>query len=220
MNELLKNKKVIIVGPCKSLVNKNKGVFIDSFDIIVRIKKGYPILENRTNDLGSKTDLLYSNLRMDNNTNNLEKTHIIQMNNNNVLLVYPQPLVKPYLLRYNFFKKQYPKQNIVINKKYENYNNFKKICNAEPTIMTFAIMHLLQFDLESLTCIGFSFRENGYLEEYKTIEQDKESFERTYLSVYKSHNLENEKKHFFNLLKSDTRLKYIDTHIKIPELNK
>ena len=156
MENLLKNKKVILVGPCESLKDKNKGKYIDSFDIIVRIKKGYPILESRIKDIGSKTHLLYSNLRMDNNTNNLEKVHINKINNNNILLVYPQPLIKPYLQRYKFLKKKYPKQLIILNKQHENYMNFKKKCNAEPTIMTFAIMHILQFDIISLTCIGFS----------------------------------------------------------------
>ena len=147
---------------------------------------------------------------MDNNTNNLDKIYINQINNNNVLLVYPQPLIYPYLKRYKYFKKMYPKQSIILNKDNGNYLNFKKICNAEPTIMTFAVMHLLQFDLFSLTCIGFSFRENGYLKEYKTIEQDKESFERTYKSLYKSHNLENEKKYFLDLLNKDSRVNYIN----------
>ena len=32
MEELLKDKKIILVGPCKSLIGKNLGSYIDSFN--------------------------------------------------------------------------------------------------------------------------------------------------------------------------------------------
>ena len=208
MNELLQNKNVILVGPCKSLEQSNKGEYIDGFDVVVRVKKGYPIPNYRIKDLGSKTNILYSNLRMDNNTNNLNKSDIETLNNEKVILCYPQPLIKPYNHRYQLFKKKYPEQDIVLNKDTINYLDFKKHCGFEPTIMTFAIMDLLQFGLKKLVCIGFSFREYGYLNEYKTLEQDKESFQRTYIN-FKSHDLEKEKDYFFNLIEKDKRLEYI-----------
>lgn len=50
------NKRVLIVGNSVSLFNKPYGEFIDSFDVVVRLGKGYPWPEFKEN-LGSKTDV-------------------------------------------------------------------------------------------------------------------------------------------------------------------
>ena len=50
----LNDKKIIIVGPASYLIGKNLGNFIDSFDIIIRIKRGYPIEPTLAMDLGIK----------------------------------------------------------------------------------------------------------------------------------------------------------------------
>lgn len=205
MEELLKDKKIILVGPCKSLIRKNLGSYIDSFDIVVRIKKGYPVPEYLQSDYGSKTNLLYTTLRMDNESNNLKKEDMVRINQNKIQICYPQPLTKQYLKMYQLFTKKYPKYNLILDKKNPEYFNFKKETNCEPTIMTFTIMHLQKFNFKSLECIGFSFRKYGYYKEYKNQEQDKESFNRTYNSGY--HSIEKEKTFLDNLCKNDERIK-------------
>lgn len=50
------NKRVIIVGNSISMFNKPYGEFIDSFDVVVRMGKGYPWPEFQEH-LGSKTDV-------------------------------------------------------------------------------------------------------------------------------------------------------------------
>ena len=50
------NKRVLIVGNSISLFNKPYGEFIDSFDVVVRMGKGYPWPEFKEH-LGSKTDV-------------------------------------------------------------------------------------------------------------------------------------------------------------------
>lgn len=49
-------KRVIIVGNAVSLLNKPYGEFIDSFDVVVRLGKGYPSPELKEH-LGTKTDV-------------------------------------------------------------------------------------------------------------------------------------------------------------------
>lgn len=57
------NKRVLIVGNAVSLFNKPYGEFIDSFDVVVRLGKGFPHPEFKEN-LGTKTDVwVLSNLR-------------------------------------------------------------------------------------------------------------------------------------------------------------
>lgn len=58
----LNNKKVIVVGPDTSLIGKNKGNFIDSFDVVVRHNTVFdflPFNDKLKKDYGSKTDILY-----------------------------------------------------------------------------------------------------------------------------------------------------------------
>lgn len=205
MEDILKDKRVILVGPCKSLIGKKLGEYIDSFDIVVRIKKGYPVPEHLQQDYGSKADLLYTTLRMDNDSNNLKKEDIKRINDNNIQICYPQPLIRQYLKMYKLFIKKYPKQSLILDKKNPDYYNFLKVTNYEPTILTFSIMHLRKFNLKELECIGFSFRKHGYYQEYKSKEKDDESFKRTYSNGY--HSIEKEKHFLEQILTEDQRIK-------------
>ena len=204
MEDILNDKRIILVGPCKSLIGKKLGNYIDSFDIVVRVKRGYPVPEHLQEDLGTKTNLLYTTLRMDNNSNNLEKEDIKRINDNNILICYPQPLTQQYLKMYNLFTKKYPKQKLILNKKNPDYFEFKKIKQCEPTILTFVVMHLKNYNIKSLECVGFSFRKHGYYKEYKSLEKDIESFKRTYDSGY--HSIEKEKSYLENLCNKDDRI--------------
>jgi len=58
LNNLLKNKKVIIVGPSPHLQNMKKGSFIDSFDCVIRINE-IGINHNLYEDYGSRTDVSF-----------------------------------------------------------------------------------------------------------------------------------------------------------------
>jgi len=55
----LKDKKVAIVGPAKSIEGARQGTLIDSYDVVVRVKSVHipPELED---DLGTKVDVLYT----------------------------------------------------------------------------------------------------------------------------------------------------------------
>ena len=42
-SEYFANKRIVLVGPSPSLLNRQDGKLIDSYDIVCRIKKSYPI---------------------------------------------------------------------------------------------------------------------------------------------------------------------------------
>lgn len=73
MNELdklaysnfLKDKSVILVGPAPTLRGKNKGDWINSFDVVVRTNGAIMLLDNEdfVKDYGSRCDILYSNVQ-------------------------------------------------------------------------------------------------------------------------------------------------------------
>ena len=60
--KFLKNKKIVLVGPSPDMINNNKGELIDSYDIVVRINKGFIIFKELEKDIGRRTDILYSSL--------------------------------------------------------------------------------------------------------------------------------------------------------------
>jgi len=55
----LKDKKVAVVGPAKSIEGTRQGALIDSYDVVVRIKSVHVPPELET-DLGTKVDILYT----------------------------------------------------------------------------------------------------------------------------------------------------------------
>ena len=55
----LDDKRVALVGPSASTILSGNGPIIDSYDVVVRLNRALPIAENRINDVGIKTDVLY-----------------------------------------------------------------------------------------------------------------------------------------------------------------
>ena len=86
------NKRVIIVGPAEYLLKSNNKDFIDSFDIVIRIKSGYPVPKKYINNLGSKTNIIYSNLVPI--RNNFTRNNLKEINKNNIIIKYPFPILK------------------------------------------------------------------------------------------------------------------------------
>ena len=58
--KFLKGKRVIIVGPAESLLERGDGKFIDSFDIVVRVNRGIEPTIKNFKKIGSRTDILYN----------------------------------------------------------------------------------------------------------------------------------------------------------------
>lgn len=55
MRELIKNKRVAIVGNAKSLLNNEYGIEIDSYDIVCRLNRGIKIINSTAQ--GTRTDI-------------------------------------------------------------------------------------------------------------------------------------------------------------------
>ena len=62
--KLIKNKKIIYVGPSPHLRGKGMGSFIDSFDLVIRINQAFEIPESDCEDYGSRTDILMNCLNI------------------------------------------------------------------------------------------------------------------------------------------------------------
>lgn len=62
--KLIKNKKIIYVGPSPHLRGQGMGSFIDSFDLVIRINQAFEIPESDWEDYGSRTDILMNCLNI------------------------------------------------------------------------------------------------------------------------------------------------------------
>jgi hypothetical protein len=59
--KLVKNKRVVVVGPAPYLLGRNMGTVIDDYDIVIRINDIIPPMDIRK-DYGTRTDILFHNL--------------------------------------------------------------------------------------------------------------------------------------------------------------
>ena len=226
----LKNKKIIIVGPGDYLIGKKNGKFIDSFDIVIRIKRGFPINKSLIDDLGEKTNILLSSLKTtkvkDSNKkyfyqNNFSENDINDMNNLLNFILFPYPTIIP---PFNKFYNQYLQLNnlntILISgdNYFQNYNNFIKELETTPTIFLSSLVYLLKYKFRELYIIGITFQKEGYYPQYKTKEMVKSSQIRTLTNKKNKnknsiHDMNKEIFYFKKLLNNDKRI-IIDQKLK------
>jgi hypothetical protein len=187
----LKDKEVIIVGPAPYLEGSNMGKLIDSFDVVVRIKSGYPIPNPLKKDIGTRIDLWYTNLKAE--QNHLNSVTFEEMEKNNLkTIIFPYPIKYERndvfktsmirligLMQHNFksgvssiqkhFK--YRNKKCPFNISYDTsslyFQNLEKIIGSRPTTGMLAIMDLLQYDIKKLQIIGFTFRYEVLMEQQK-----------------------------------------------------
>ncbi len=213
----INNKRIVIVGPSPSILNKEEGELIDNFDIIIRIKKSVPIDKKLHKYIGSRTDILCTHLKIKQNNFDYKSLDIIS---NQLKYIYmPFPLISPFDNFFNSFTNYYSeylkikkKQPILIyyinkddNIEFTNYLNQCKILDTTPTTFAALLIDILRYDFTELYITGFTFRKDGYYKQYKTLEEDKESYNRTIIKR-NIHNMDKEILYFKNILLNDERI--------------
>jgi hypothetical protein len=58
--QLIKDKKVALIGPAQYLVGSKHGKEIDNNDVVVRINRGIELIDKHEEDIGKRADVLYS----------------------------------------------------------------------------------------------------------------------------------------------------------------
>jgi hypothetical protein len=136
------NKSIIIVGNSQTLIEKNNGKIIDSYDIVVRMNHGYPRNEFKK-QMGEKIDiwavsflneelllhefkLIQHKIKYLFRANIIKSSYILKSNVNIVMsggsfYENAQKIVKPHLPSTGFF----------------TFFLFKELCNIEPKLIGF-----------------------------------------------------------------------------------
>ena len=166
-NDLLKDKRVIIVGPSPSLVGSGKGKEIDDYDIVIRINKGFPIEEGMESDLGSRTDIHYHCLHTHPACGG--KIFYEEMKDKNVLVSCPYPkYVGPFHGDVTSFESENKKWNLPFHcADTDYYIGVAKMLGTRPNAGTMTIMDLLCYDLKELHITGFTWFRDGWRKTYK-----------------------------------------------------
>jgi hypothetical protein len=168
----IKNKKIIIVGPSKSLEGKNLGKIIDSYDIVIRLNNSYPISLNKNvqNDLGTRTDILYHTgaikkvLGLVSKKYNISIYDILKQDKIKFFVSKRNPnnssSEKKYILEFLKIIK-FDMKIVTFNKSFL-VNLRKNLKNTEPNMSTIAFLHLAKFKFKECRIIGCDFYSTGY----------------------------------------------------------
>lgn len=177
-SSLIRNKRVVVVGPGPCLEGKSLGDKIDSYDFVVRLNMGQTLCLSNEKDFGKKTNALYINHKV---------RDILPIDESNIreseYILFPR-LNNTGLRRsteskcYNCQKNIEEMEEIIIKDEkllhcscdneiiYQLYNNkiitldvdhLYKELQEEPLIGLVAVDHILKFKPKELLVLGFDF---------------------------------------------------------------
>lgn len=171
-SEFLDGKKVVIVGPAPSMLGSKQGQLIDSYDVVVRIKKVLSQFSHLSEDIGTRTDVLYSWL--DQNYSQGGTIDYDALGKDKVKFVccpYPEGVnfsdknIKDFLKNNNGRFKFH-----AIDKMY--YQKIAYKINTRPNSGIGAILDLLRHNISELYITGFTFFKGGYIKEYTNMNEE------------------------------------------------
>ena len=171
-NRLVTGKTIALVGPSKSILGRNQGKYIDSFDLVVRLNKSLPVPVKRRNDIGNKTEIIYNSLNTSDypGENNINPGFFLRHG--------IQYICSPYPLKHPF---KNDIMNFMINNRglipfrYIDLSLFQKMENimrTRPYTGTCAIVDLLKFNIKKLFITGLDFYATAYYAEYRHMDKN------------------------------------------------
>lgn len=185
--KFLKDKKVIIVGPAESLLERGNGNFIDSFDVVVRVNRGIEPTFKNSDKIGSRTDILYNcMLEKDDNGGKID-LNMLKLKNVKFVSYHSQVSyqgkaepIKPNHLDNGKLKlmNSFLKTHMI---DYNFYNSISSQVNCRPNTGFIAIFDLLFHEVKELYITGYTFYMDGFMKGYKD-HLDEDFINRAYTS--------------------------------------
>ena len=223
---LVKNKRIAIVGPSPHLIGSEAGKVIDQYDLVCRVNDIIPA-EDLRKDYGSKTDIMFHNLGTDwmNGLKDKIKNNKIHWNNlkmvvcptikaigpQNDYLSWPDDYVSDVENNFNSINDcDIPFYWIGV----KNYKELWHKFGTEPNCGMLAVMMLSIYPIKELLVTGFSFYSQGSSKKdlvyYRNHRSNKIKDSEDYGG---GHLQEPQKKVFKTLLSTDERIK-IDSYLQ------
>jgi len=158
LDNLIKDKRVIIVGPSDYLVGQGRGEYIDSHDVVCRVNDVIP--KNHELDFGSRTDIMFHSLST-RYLANLEKKLAENIDITKAIkLVYCTSVKADHsrtgnvIDNFNQINKYSLPVSFIGN---TNYYWAEAEIGCEPNSGQAAILIMRQYNIKTLTVVGFSF---------------------------------------------------------------
>ena len=176
---LLKNKRVIIVGPSITVQKCNLGNFINNFDVVVRLNKSLPVPKKMFEHIGNRTDIIYNSLNTTDypgenkfNTSFLKRQRV-------KFLRCPYPPIEPFVSDIKSFynkNKMYAKSGNSINFGHIDPTYYRKLeysIKTRPYTGTCAIADLLKSEAKELYVMGIDFYTYKHSFYYRNVSERK-----------------------------------------------
>lgn len=199
--KLLKDKRVIIIGPADTSVSYMSGSEIDGFDYIVRVNKSPLSVTGMEEKVGSRTDILYHCFSEDeiDGGGRIDFDVLHKQNNKYIVYSYAEPV-----LEHVFYKTVNKYKGKVFHRvRSDFFKTVKQDYPAKwPTTGLQAILHLMTCDFKELHITGFTFFRTGYVKGYTSEEINKSVLSRKkQIERSGSHSYEGELDLFIKYLK-------------------
>jgi len=167
--EYLKGKRVCLVGPAGHIMKIDQKDLIESYDIVARLNKAWPVPEGLQQCSGVRTDILYSAMA----------THCLPEKN----MLWTKEFKKEVKFLVCPFERQPPCPVVMGKVKShkipfiqfdpERYSIVMKDLKTNPNSGTGAIIHLLLYPIKELYVTGIAFLQGGYTTGYRNYAPNK-----------------------------------------------
>ena len=166
-SDFLKNKRIALVGPSQSVEGALMGNYVDSYDIVVRmIRPSNPtfLIPDRLKlDIGTKTDVVYSNFDIPNCPdlnyfNYLKKQGVKYINSTRPIQEIPiYPHIKNHIISSGMLYNNPP---------IEKYDKWSSKLKSSPHSGFCILLDILSFDIKELYILGYSFHKDLSIDEW------------------------------------------------------
>ncbi len=201
--DFIKNKRVIFVGPAKTLIGKKTGNFIDSHDVVIRTNGSFPVNQDLHTDYGKKCDSLYVNM-------------YYSRNGDMPIRVYESSNLKFISLKCDPKKISHRFKDSKINFRVitREFMTAKRRLQVAPLMGTYIVDEIIKMKPASIYVTGMSFYSekdisSHYIPNYLPPNSNPEAFDKTRL---KYHRQESQNKIFRNWIRSGQILVDEDIH--------
>ena len=166
-SEYLRGKRVCLVGPSGHIEDLNQRDIIESYDVVVRLNRSWPVPETLQICSGVRTDVLYTCLKVGcRPVKSLVKTREFKENVN--FLVFPFPNSLPFSRDITQFNRENRYKIPFIFFDSAEYQKMGGIIKTIPNTGTSAIVHLLLQPIKELYITGVSFLQERYVKGYRS----------------------------------------------------
>jgi hypothetical protein len=188
---LLKDKRIAIVGPASSAFNTEMGEYIDGFDIIIRVNKSAIIVGGGKykRDIGSRTDILFHSF-FENEISGGGPLNMELYDGQGIkYLISPRNTWAGLRNTFNFYKKYCQgKRTFTLPKSLYKRVSIPLI-PYKPTIGLTAILTAMQAEFKELYITGFTFYKTPFGSGYRDQIQDAEKA-KSFINEQGIHNID------------------------------